>query len=63
MSVQQQRLWGVHDVAEYLGVPVATLYQWRYRGYGPRGRRVGRYLRYEADEVRSWFISLNDSSS
>jgi helix-turn-helix protein len=39
---QPQRLWGVREVAEFLGVPVATLYQWRYQGYGPPGARVGR---------------------
>lgn len=63
MPVQQQPLWGVQEVAEYLGVPVATLYQWRYRGYGPRGRRVGRYVRYDAEDVRDWFASLNDGTS
>lgn len=49
------RLWGVKDVAHYLGVPVATLYQWRYLGYGPKSRRVGRYVRYEPADVRAWF--------
>lgn len=37
------RLWTVHDVAKYLGVPVKTLYEWRTRDYGPKGRRVGRH--------------------
>jgi predicted DNA-binding transcriptional regulator AlpA len=45
------RLWGVQDVADYLGVPVKTLYQWRQQNYGPKGRRVGRYLRYDPDDV------------
>ncbi|MGH8936884.1 MAG: DNA-binding protein [Acidimicrobiia bacterium] len=27
-------------------MPAATLYQWRYRGEGPRGFRVGKHLRY-----------------
>lgn len=51
------RLWGVKDVAEFLGVPVATLYQWRHRGYGPKSRRVGRYVRYEPAAVRAWFAA------
>ena len=34
------KLWTVQDVADYLGVPVKTLYQWRCTGYGPaRARR------------------------
>lgn len=60
MNDQPERLWGVREVAEFLGVPPATLYQWRYHGYGPRGRRVGRYVRYDPSEVRDWFASLSD---
>jgi predicted DNA-binding transcriptional regulator AlpA len=48
------RLWNVEDVSEYLGVPVKTLYQWKWRGEGPPVRKVGRYLRYEPAAVRSW---------
>jgi excisionase family DNA binding protein len=47
-------LWTVEDVARYLGVPVATLYQWRYRRTGPRAHRVGRHLRYDPSDVRAW---------
>ena len=54
------RLWTVQDVAEYLGVPVRTLYDWRCKGYGPRARKVGKYLRYEAAEVQRWFDELSD---
>jgi excisionase family DNA binding protein len=54
------RLWTVQDVADYLGVPVRTLYDWRCRGHGPRARKVGRYLRYEPAEVEQWFHSLGD---
>ncbi len=48
------RLWTAHDVAAYLGVPLTTLYQWRYLGTGPRAYRVGRHLRYEPDTVQAW---------
>jgi len=49
------KLWGVADVAEYLGVPEQTLYQWRTKGYGPPGRRVGKYVRYHRAEVEQWY--------
>jgi len=45
------RLLSVEDLAEYLGVPATTLYQWRYRREGPRGFRVGRHLRYQRIDV------------
>ncbi len=63
MDGKPERLWTVEDVAGFLGVPVKTLYQWRYQGYGPKGRRVGRYVRYNPDEVREWFESLDDHAA
>ncbi|WP_189237027.1 helix-turn-helix transcriptional regulator [Planomonospora parontospora] len=48
------RLWTVEEVAEYLGVPVGTLYQWRYKKTGPPGRRIGKYLRYLPEDVHAW---------
>lgn len=49
-----RRLLSVDEVAEVLGVPVRTLYQWRYKGFGPLGLRVGRHLRYRAADVSEW---------
>ncbi|MGW4678365.1 helix-turn-helix transcriptional regulator [Micromonospora taraxaci] len=59
MSTQRQtsavdRLWTVEDVSAFLGVPVGTLYQWRHRRFGPRAAKVGRHLRYDPQDVRSW---------
>ena len=48
------KLWSVDEVADYLGVPKQTLYQWRTRRYGPPGCRVGKYVRYMPDEVEAW---------
>ena len=56
----KHRLWTVEDVAEFLGIPVRTLYDWRGRGYGPPAKKVGRYLRYDPAEVQRWFDSLGD---
>lgn len=54
--VECARLWSVHDVAGFLGVPVPTLYKWRYLGTGPAAFRVGRHLRYDPAEVRAWLV-------
>ncbi|PRY30253.1 helix-turn-helix transcriptional regulator [Pseudosporangium ferrugineum] len=50
----QEMCWTVAEVAMYLCVPVETLYAWRKRRYGPPAARVGRYLRYDPDDVRAW---------
>ena len=51
------RLWSLSDVSAFLGVPVATIYHWRSLGSGPPGYRVGRYVRYDPDQVRAWLVS------
>jgi excisionase family DNA binding protein len=51
--VPQRLLWA-EEVATVLGVPVKTLYQWRYKGIGPAGVRVGRHLRYRTADVEAW---------
>ncbi len=45
------------EVSEYLKVPVATLYAWRYRKVGPPALRVGRHLRYRESDVVKWLES------
>lgn len=50
----KQKLMTRDDVAEYLGVPVATLAQWTYRGIGPQSIKVGRHRRYRPGDVEAW---------
>lgn len=50
-----RNLWSIHDVSAYLGVPVGTLYHWRSKGYGPTGRKIGKYVRYKPEDVEQWF--------
>ncbi|TWD14197.1 excisionase family DNA binding protein [Streptomyces sp. T12] len=45
------------DMADLLGVPVETVYQWRRKQTGPRGFRVGRHLRFDPEDVRVWVES------
>lgn len=50
------------DLAEFLDVPVATIYAWRYRRQGPPGLRVGRHLRYRRVDIDQWIDDrLEDS--
>lgn len=48
------RLLSAQEVAEYLGVPITTIYTWRHRSQGPPGLRVGRHLRYRRRDVEAW---------
>jgi excisionase family DNA binding protein len=49
-----ERLLGPEELAGYLGVPVKTIYRWRYRGEGPASYRVGRHVRYKFEDVEVW---------
>ena len=49
-----EQLMTIQELARYLGVPVGTLYQWRYRREGPPGFRVGRHVRYRWKDVEDW---------
>jgi excisionase family DNA binding protein len=48
------RLLTVQDLADYLGVSVATIYAWRYRQLGPPGFRIGKHLRFRWSDIERW---------
>ena len=48
------RLWTVEETAEFLAIPVSTLYKLNHKRSGPRFYRVGRHCRYDPQEVMDW---------
>lgn len=43
------------DLAEFLNdIRIKTLAQWRYRGIGPKYRKVGRHVRYDWTDIHAW---------
>lgn len=54
MAEDHESLLTVLEVAEYLAVPVRTIYAWRSRGEGPVGIRVGRHIRYRRSAVEDF---------
>lgn len=51
-----ERLLSLEEVAGFLGIPVRTLYTWRYKGEGPPALKVGRHLRYDPVALRRWLV-------
>jgi excisionase family DNA binding protein len=47
-------LMSTAELAEYVGVPLQTVYKWNKDGTGPQGIRVGKYVRYRRVEVDAW---------
>ena len=59
--MKERKLLSAADLADELGVPLSTLYGWRYRGVGPASIRVGRLLRYRRSDVDAWLAEQTDS--
>jgi excisionase family DNA binding protein len=53
-------LLSIAELAAYLGVPIATIYQWRHHHRGPTGYRVGRHVRYRASDIEHWLETQRD---
>jgi hypothetical protein len=57
-----ENMWSPQRVSEFLGVPIGTLTDWRYRGTGPRSYRVGRHVRYDPHDVRAFLLKSSQLS-
>ncbi|WP_229686836.1 helix-turn-helix transcriptional regulator [Longimycelium tulufanense] len=43
------------ELVAYLKLPSKqTVYQWRTRGYGPPGVKVGKHVRFRLEDVDKW---------
>ena len=51
------------ELATWLGVPVSTIYNWRYTRSGPPGFKVGRHVRYRRAEVDAWLDEQRELST
>jgi predicted DNA-binding transcriptional regulator AlpA len=59
--VRTQKMLTATDVCELLALPSrATLYAQRYRGDAPGSLavRIGRYLRWDPDDLEAWLDAL-----
>ncbi|CUR58171.1 Phage transcriptional regulator, AlpA [metagenome] len=54
-------LLSIDELAEYLGVSIKTIYEWRQTGRGPVGIRMGRHLKFAVSDVRAWLDEKRES--
>lgn len=62
-----RRMLEAKEVAEALGVSMATLYGWRYRTrpgspVGPPSHKIGKLLRYDPEDVERWLAENRKAS-
>jgi excisionase family DNA binding protein len=55
-------LLSIDELAQYLGVPVTTIYDWRVDGKGPRAIRVGRHLKFAVSDVKAWIAEHRETA-
>jgi len=58
--METDELMSPTELAEWLGIPVSTIYNWRYESSGPPGYKIGRHVRYRRNEVENWFEQQRD---
>ena len=56
-----ERLLSIPELADYLRVPIATIYQWRHHHRGPASYRIGRHVRYRQSDIEHWLEAQRDT--
>lgn len=52
-----EKLLSPQEVADIVGVPVKTVYQWNSKRTGPRVIRIGVHCRYRPKDLEAWIES------
>lgn len=55
-----EKLLKPQELADWLGVPLETVYAWATRKQGPPRIRVGRHLRFRRVDVERWLDQQTD---
>jgi predicted site-specific integrase-resolvase len=58
--VLPERLMTLQETAEFLRVSSRTLRNWRWKGEGPVGYRVGGRVMYAVEDIERWLLSRRD---
>lgn len=45
------------ELADWLGVPVKSVYVWNQARTGPRGTKIGKHVRYSRQSVAAWLAA------
>jgi predicted DNA-binding transcriptional regulator AlpA len=62
VSVQEDELWTVEDLARYFHVGKSTIWSWRARGFGPTALKISPgCVRWRPETVRQWAAEQNEN--
>ena len=54
LATADEQWLSIKDLAERYRLPVGTIRDWRHRGTGPHGARLGGHVRFRLSEVQRW---------
>ena len=54
MQDKSDELIGPEALAEYLGIPLLSIYIMNSKGTGPRRIKIGKHVRYRRTDVDAW---------
>ncbi len=54
------RLMTTEELANYMSVPLQTIYAWRAHRKAPPAIRVGKFLRFRRSDVDAWLTARSD---
>lgn len=63
MTTTPIKLLTFAEVSELVGIPVATLRDYRFKGVGPRSAKVGGRVMYREADVLAWIDEQFDGAS
>lgn len=49
-----EKLIGIEELAEWLGLPKKTIEWLNYKGTGPKRYKIGKRVKYKPSEVQEW---------
>ena len=58
--VLPERLMTLQETAEFLRVSSSTLRNWRWKGEGPDGYKVGGRVVFAVEDIERWLLSRRD---
>ncbi|MGG7462819.1 helix-turn-helix domain-containing protein [Plantibacter sp. YIM 135347] len=56
-------LLNIDELADYLGVPVSTIYDWRTNGKGHPAYRFGKRIMFGITDIRAWMDTMREPAA
>jgi excisionase family DNA binding protein len=63
VSTRRGPFLSLPEAADYLGLNVQTMYQWRSKGIGPAGVLIGNRVKYRQETLDAWIAEREQAET